>query len=207
MVFVLKKLVLQNFRISAKLHWKSVVLGKIVVFDSHTRSKFENSLNFLVSWCSEQISRCGEVEFGNWLSNTTQKFENSLGLVNFQIFPWCLSQIPNSTYPQRDVCYSRFPFCLDFLLAMFSIDVLRRAPSPCWRDQQNLEWSEQKCKLETVVWSKIEVFQNWCVKATYVYLRRLYSYILRWETSLCKTPHFQWIYGKLNQIYEKLRSD
>ena len=37
--------------------------------------------------------------------------------------------------------------------------------------------------------------------------RRLYSYVLRWESSLCKTPHFQWIYGKLNQIYEKLRSD
>ena len=37
--------------------------------------------------------------------------------------------------------------------------------------------------------------------------RRLYSYVLRWESTLCKTPHFQWIYGKLNQIYEKLRSD
>ena len=37
--------------------------------------------------------------------------------------------------------------------------------------------------------------------------RRLYSYVLWWESSLCKTPHFQWIYGKLNQIYEKLRSD
>ena len=33
-----------------------------------------------------------------------------------------------------------------------------------------------------------------------------YSYVLWWESSLCKTPHFQWIYGKLNQIYEKLRS-
>ena len=37
--------------------------------------------------------------------------------------------------------------------------------------------------------------------------RRLYSYVLWWESSLCKTPHFQWIYGKLNQIYEKLSSD
>ena len=27
------------------------------------------------------------------------------------------------------------------------------------------------------------------------------------ETTLCKTPHFQWIYGKLSQIYEKLKSD
>ena len=61
---------------------------------------------------------------------------------------------------------------------MFSIDVLRRAPSPCWRDQQNLEWSEQKCKLETVVWSKIEVFQNWCVKATYVYLKNRWAQVL-----------------------------
>ena len=31
--------------------------------------------------------------------------------------------------------------------------------------------------------------------------------ILRRFPPLCKTPHFQWIYGKLNQIYEKLRSD
>ena len=37
--------------------------------------------------------------------------------------------------------------------------------------------------------------------------RRLYSYVLWWESSLCKTPHFQWIYGKLNQIYEKLKND
>ena len=37
--------------------------------------------------------------------------------------------------------------------------------------------------------------------------RRLYSYVLWWESSLCKTPHFQWNYGKLNQIYGKLRSD
>ena len=40
-----------------------------------------------------------------------------------------------------------------------------------------------------------------------IIVRRLYSYVLWWESSLCKTPHFQWIYGKLNQIYEKLRSD
>ena len=40
-----------------------------------------------------------------------------------------------------------------------------------------------------------------------LWTRRLYSYVLWWESSLCKTPHFQWIYGKLNQIYEKLRSD
>ena len=32
-------------------------------------------------------------------------------------------------------------------------------------------------------------------------------FLLGSETTLCKTPHFQWIYGKLNQIYEKLRSD
>ena len=37
--------------------------------------------------------------------------------------------------------------------------------------------------------------------------RRLYSYLLLGETTCCKTPHFQWIYGKLSQIYEKLRSD
>ena len=39
------------------------------------------------------------------------------------------------------------------------------------------------------------------------YTRRLYSSLLGPETTLCKTPHFQWIYRKLNQIYEKLRSD
>ena len=37
--------------------------------------------------------------------------------------------------------------------------------------------------------------------------RRPYSYLLGIESTLCKTPHFQWFYGKLNQIYEKLRSD
>ena len=35
-----------------------------------------------------------------------EKIEISrLCLVSFQIFPWCLSQIPNSTSPQCDVCY------------------------------------------------------------------------------------------------------
>ena len=37
--------------------------------------------------------------------------------------------------------------------------------------------------------------------------RRLYSYLLVGETAYWKTHHFQWIYGKLSQIYEKLRSD
>ena len=37
--------------------------------------------------------------------------------------------------------------------------------------------------------------------------RRFYSYLLVGETTRCKTPHFQWIYGKLSQIYKKLRSD
>ena len=37
--------------------------------------------------------------------------------------------------------------------------------------------------------------------------KRLYYSILRCETTLCKTPLFQWIYGKLGQIYEKLRFD
>ena len=48
---------------------------------------------------------------------------------------------------------------------------------------------------------------NWWKSWLAFLLRRLYSYVLWWESSLCKTPHFQWIYGKLNQIYEKLRSD
>ena len=57
--------------------------------------------------------------FGIWLSNTTEKFQNSLKnlkthsaaprefsnfSVSFEIFPWCLSQIPNPTSPQKDVC-------------------------------------------------------------------------------------------------------
>ena len=33
--------------------------------------------------------------------------------------------------------------------------------------------------------------------------RRLYSYLLVGETTCWKTPHFQWIYGKLSQIYKK----
>ena len=54
-----------------------------------------------------------------WLSNTTEKFQNSLKnfkthkahpsefsnfSVSFQIFQWCLSQIPNPTSPQNAVC-------------------------------------------------------------------------------------------------------
>ena len=37
--------------------------------------------------------------------------------------------------------------------------------------------------------------------------RRLYSYLLVGETTCKETPHFQWIYRKLSQIYKKLRSD
>ena len=37
--------------------------------------------------------------------------------------------------------------------------------------------------------------------------RHLYSSLLGIESTLCKTPHFQWIYGKLNQIYENLKTD
>ena len=49
-----------------------------------------------------QTSYCGEVRFGIWLSNTTEKFENWLGCASS--FLWCLSQIPNFTCPQNDVC-------------------------------------------------------------------------------------------------------
>ena len=31
-------------------------------------------------------------------------------------------------------------------------------------------------------------------------------FLLGLETTIWKTPHFRWIYGKLDQIYEKLRS-
>ena len=44
-------------------------------------------------------------------------------------------------------------------------------------------------------------------KKSSIWHRRLYSFLLGIESTLCKTPHFQWFYGKLNQIYEKLRSD
>ena len=33
--------------------------------------------------------------------------------------------------------------------------------------------------------------------------RRLYSYLLVGETTCKETPHFQWIYRKLSQIYKK----
>ena len=65
-----------------------------------------------------------------------------------------------------------------------------------------------------LLWSISKVHEIWLhqnlmcrMKFIYGWIRRLYSYVLWWEPSLCKTPHFQWIYGKLNQIYEKLRSD
>ena len=37
--------------------------------------------------------------------------------------------------------------------------------------------------------------------------RRLYSSLLGIESTLCKTPHFLWVYRKVNQIYEKFNSD
>ena len=36
--------------------------------------------------------------FGIWLSNTTEKIENS-------VFPWCFSPGPNPASPQKDVCF------------------------------------------------------------------------------------------------------
>ena len=58
-------------------------------------------------------------------------------------------------------------------------------------------------------WKVVNICTNPSVsqKIAKALLRRLYSSLLWCETTLCKTPHFQWIYGKLNQIYEKLRSD
>ena len=38
----------------------------------------------------------------------------------------------------------------------------------------------------------------------WLFLQGSLSLLLGVETPLCKTCHFQWIYGKLNQIYEKL---
>ena len=71
------------------------------------------------------------------------------------------------------------------------------------RDRQEDEFVLWKSCCRKAIWAKVfKVLLNKVPSS-----RRLYSYILRWETSLCKTPHFQWIYGKLNQIYEKLRSD
>ena len=42
-----------------------------------------------MSWCSQQTS---------------------LRLASFRFFPWCLSQIPNPTSPQGDVCYIKKNF-------------------------------------------------------------------------------------------------
>ena len=71
------------------------------------RGKVKHAINVTF-----QTSFCGEVGFGIWLSNTTEKFQNSLKnlkthsaaprefsnfSVSFEIFPWCLKakfQIP-----------------------------------------------------------------------------------------------------------------
>ena len=48
---------------------------------------------------------------------------------------------------------------------------------------------------------------GWKKYRKWISAKRLYSSLSGSETTLCNTPHFQWIYGKLNQFYEKLRSD
>ena len=47
---------------------------------------------------------------------------------------------------------------------------------------------------------QLDESSRWCS-------RRLYSYLLVGETTCKETPHFQWTYKKLSQIYRKLRSD
>ena len=57
---------------------------------------------------------------------------------------------------------------------------------PWW--YKHLQWPQ---------WASLETYSGW---------GGFHSSLLRRETTLRKTPNFQWIYGKLNQIYEKLRS-
>ena len=76
--------------------------------------------------------------------------------------------------------------------------------SPCW--QFPPIWL--RANISAILLHHLFTSSQTDISPHFSYLtRRLYSYVLWWESSLCKTPHFQWIYGKLNQIYEKLRSD
>ena len=52
----------------------------------------------------------------------------------------------------------------------------------------------------------VSVSSQW-KRATQTWGRRLYSYLLVGETTRCKTLHFQWIYGKLSQIYRSDQMD
>ena len=84
-----------------------------------------------------------------------------------------------------------------------------------------LQWHRNKFKATTRVlyfitsqWGRDYVGNTWSFKQWWISWelsrgkdRRLYSHVLWCASTLCKSPFFQWIYGKPSQIYEKLRSD
>ena len=54
---------------------------------------------------SSQTSRCAEVWFGICFQTPLKNVKTHWKFYKFSIFQWRLSQIPNPTSPQRDVCY------------------------------------------------------------------------------------------------------
>ena len=90
-------------------------------------------------------------------------------------------------------------FCSDCPSKTWVNSILSQIKSDSQRDQFTLLPTVQA--LEVYFLNGLFLWL-WCISG-----QGSLFFLLGVETTLCKTPHFQWIYGKLNPIYEKLRSD
>ena len=174
---------LQNFRLWAKFHSKPVVFDLKLTQNLKTHSKIwkltqifgeqfqwievvvtskvaDNlDMKGLVSWCSTANIRCWEVWFGIWLSNTTEKFENSLkNLRTFKFFSgvWAKSQIP----PLRSVIFaikhfltpSLILFCYGIFLLencykLLHLNLCQKHHRALYNDKMMIWWSSYEKKL------------------------------------------------------------
>ena len=86
-------------------------------------------------------------------------------------------------------------FCSDCPSKTWVNSILSQIKSDSQRDQFTLLPTVQA--LEVYFLNGLFLWL-WCISG-----QGSLFFLLGVETTLCKTPHFQWIYGKLSQIYEK----
>ena len=101
---------------------------------------------------------------------------------------------------------SKFPQPIIFWILVFSCHKMTLITKITW--MPHLDWSSTLQLLSQAA-SRGHTIVD--IEGTYTLTivqggegRRLYSSLLGSETTLCKAPHFQWICGKLNQIYDQI---
>ena len=154
--------------------------------------------------------------FGIWLKHQWKFFQNFS--VGFQIFQRCLSQIPNPTSPQRDVCY-RIKFAImrknDTFVAKIANTQLTKVLWPFWLSPKGCQllppWGKPKSPKNVILWKKhleggVPMWDSLSPKARRNTKQILHETIFVFEVPLCHPgvfDHFGPIWTPMDHFRQK----